>query len=94
MNKKIFCERIHFKKRLYERYGLMCNRFDIKEIVTKIQKQHGFFINRISDRISNWCIYYKNTWIFVGYDTLRHTVITALPHEDKDREYFEQDYNE
>lgn len=83
MLNKSRCESLHFRNRAIQRYNLLLNHLDRRLIIKKIQNQEGYFIEKISNRVSDWMIFYKDKWLLVGYDKLRYNLITTLPYEKR-----------
>lgn len=75
--------RIHAQKRAIQRYGIFLNSKELKEIVSLIQDNCGSFLEKISNRVTNWKVKYKDRDYIVGYDKLRKSIITFLPQEAK-----------
>jgi predicted adenine nucleotide alpha hydrolase (AANH) superfamily ATPase len=89
---KTYAQRIHFKNRVLERYGLNVNRHLYKEMVDLMKRGKGVFIEKQSSRTSVYFLYLEGkeaqeaaavgTKIKVVYDNKRKTLVTALPMED------------
>lgn len=79
--KKAKCQKLHFKKRIRERYGENFSEQDIKNIIRLIQEDKATLIETQSNRVSKFKVIYKNVEIDVCYDKNRKTLITALPKE-------------
>lgn len=82
-NTKKLNQRKHFKRRMFERYGVEINRKDIETIVKSIQNREAKFLSRTSNRVTLWEVDYQGLAIPVVYDSQRKTVVTALPQEDQ-----------
>ena len=74
-------EHIHAKKRIQERYGLSLNRHQLRELESLIQCGKGRFIEKQSNRVTVWEVSYQDCHMRLVYDTMRHSLITALPKE-------------
>jgi hypothetical protein len=72
-------ERIHFKHRINERYGMEINRFDCRKILDKIQNGEYKFIARLSQNRKEYVVDHSGIKIRLIYDKARHELITALP---------------
>lgn len=77
VNKRI-CERKHFKRRLFERYGLLVNREEVNEMVRMIQNNNSECIEQQSLRKSLHKVVFRDREILVVYDKMRKTLVTAL----------------
>lgn len=78
---KLEAQRIHAKRRAYERHGLVLNRQHLREIVTLIQRQKATLVERTSLRVTVWELTYLDIPIRVVYDAKRKTIVTFLPIE-------------
>lgn len=77
---KSISERIHAKRRAFERYGLSLVKRDIQEICRQIEaRKDASLISRQSLRVSHWEVLFRNTTLHVVYDKRRDMVITFLP---------------
>jgi catabolite regulation protein CreA len=76
---KKYDQRIHFKKRVKQRYDLEINRFVYQQLVDQIQDGQAEFIQKQSNRISVFWVMYDDIRIRVIYDKSRKTLVTALP---------------
>ena len=72
-------ERLHFKKRMSERYGLDISRENIVRIVKIIQRNQSIFTIKQSNTRSIHFISYADRVIPMVYDKLRKELVTALP---------------
>jgi hypothetical protein len=72
-------ERIHFKHRINERYGMEINRFDCREIIYKIQNGEYRFVARLSKNRRECIVEHAGRKIRLIYDKIRNELITALP---------------
>lgn len=75
---KTYAQREHFKKRLFERFGLTINRYKYKEIVDKIQNNQAKRIETQSRRLTLYLVEIQGIPVKVVYDHQRKTVVTAL----------------
>jgi len=82
-NKKS-AQRIHFRRRSLQRYGISLGSEEQKEIAGIIRNGKALFVSRISARLSVFMVYYRDTELKVVYDSFRHSLATALPLEDSD----------
>lgn len=75
---KTYAQREHFKKRLFERFGLTINRYKYKEIVDKIQNNQAKRIETQSRRLTLYLVEIQGIPVKVVYDHQRKTVVTTL----------------
>ena len=75
-------ERIHFKRRLYQRFGIILSRNEYREIKKIIQNKK---INGIreNNRKTKYHIKYKDCEFDVIYDKIRKELITVLPPKEE-----------
>ena len=78
MDKKA-SQRIHAKRRAFQRYGLVFTKAVRNDVKARIKNNKGKFLYRQSRRISVWQIDYDNKQLKVVYDTLRGEIVTFLP---------------
>ena len=69
----------HFKRRMYERWGILLKNGQEKEIVDLIQTGQAKFVGRQSNRVTVWNVPYLGMTIPMLYDSTRKQMITALP---------------
>lgn len=77
-------QRIHTKKRAFERYGFELTTRDLKEISSLIQNSNhvrAIKLAKRTNRISLYKVHYKDVFIPVAYDHHRHAVASVLPIE-------------
>ena len=72
-------ERVHFKRRLRERYGMHINRHEYRNIVNRVKSGMSSCILVQSNTRSVHRIPYKDREIIAVYDKQRGELITALP---------------
>lgn len=82
MNKQK-AQRIHAKRRAYERYGLQLNKASYQDIVKLIQIGQTVCVERQSSRISVHELVYQGAKMRVVYDKTRKTIATFLPGDDQ-----------
>ena len=75
---KALGQRVHAKKRLYERYGFEVNRQEYKEICEKVRSNDGWFLKRLTGRLSLWLVCFKGEYLFTVYDKHRKQITTFL----------------
>lgn len=80
------CQKQHFKDRLLERYNLVANKSDYMDLCVMIKNNHPDVIHllRQSNRVSVKWVLFKGKRVVVVYDSLRGTLVTALPPECRD----------
>lgn len=74
-------QRVHAKRRAAERYGLILNRSDLREIVLAIQRQQATFLFKESNRLTHYALDFQGKRVVVVYDKQRKTIVTFLPPE-------------
>lgn len=72
-------QRLHSKKRAYERLGIHLTNADLDAIVYLIQKKKGKFVAKQSNRVTLWKVRYSDINMQVVYDKTRQTVVTVFP---------------
>ena len=77
---KAYAERVHFKKRLRERYGVRCNQDLYRSFVGQIKRGASTLILKQSNTRSVHEIRYNGRPIWVVYDLKRKELCTALPY--------------
>ncbi len=78
MNKAVAL-RIHAKRQAFLRYGVTLNSADLRELIEAIRKGDGVFIQKKSNRVSCWKVYWRGTPLVLLYDKVRKSVVTFLP---------------
>ena len=73
----------HSRQRAEERYSFVPNKYDLSVIVNLIKNNKAIFLERRSNRITNWKVTYNNNEYTVGYDSKRHVVATFLNPTEK-----------
>ena len=77
---KIAGQRIHAKRRAFERYGVVLNRDDLRTLVRQIQREPGRFIERRTTRITIWRVTLPDGQeAIAAYDSRRGSIATLLP---------------
>jgi len=72
-------ERIHFKRRLRERYGIRINRIAYRTLVDKVRAGNSQYLFKQSNTRAVHRIEIGDIPVTVIYDNLRSELITALP---------------
>jgi hypothetical protein len=75
---KNICERIHAKRRAYQRYGLSFNRKDYFNIINLIKTGKSKQICKQSNTRSIKKVNYNNIDLYLVYDKLRGEIATFL----------------
>lgn len=75
---KARAQRIHAKRRAYQRYGLVLNKWDLRELVTAIQSNKATHVEKRSNRVSEWDVQFHGETVRVVYDNMRKTIVTFL----------------
>ena len=71
--------RQHTKVRLRERYGIVCNKEDLKQMRTLILKNESIPIHKLSINVKLHLIKFEGIDIFVLYHKKYKEIITAYP---------------
>jgi hypothetical protein len=71
----------HAKQRALQRFNIILNDDDIRDICFLIQKGKAEFIDRQSNRVTRWKVFVKSVYMIVVYDNNRGTIITFLTEE-------------
>jgi len=71
------CEIIHFKRRMYERQGIVLNKEKINEICKLIQTGQSTFVLKQTNRIVIHDILYDGKVLRIVYDKLRKLPVTV-----------------
>ena len=85
-NAKGNAQRGHFKRRIFERYGIQVNDGEYDYLVSRIRKNDKSvvsFLMKQSNRISVHLVKYKESEIVIVYDKIRQTLCTCLPSDCK-----------
>lgn len=69
----------HAKRRAFERYGIVLNEDELKQIASYIRKGKADLIRKRSNRVSVYMVRWKDKSYPVVYDRLRRTIVTFLP---------------
>jgi hypothetical protein len=77
---KARAQRRHFKMRLLERYGILCNNDMYRSFISQVKKQESKPLLAQSRTRVIHEIYYEDRPIWVVYDKKRHEFCTALPY--------------
>lgn len=67
--------------RASERYGIFCSLADLVEISSIIRDQKAKFVERQSNRLTVWDLFYQGKEVRVIYDSHRKSIVTFLPYE-------------
>ena len=70
--------KLHFRKRLFERYGLLVNKQELRNINILIKSGKAKHILTESCSRSHFLVEVKNTPVYVVYNKNLHTCVTAL----------------
>ncbi len=79
-NKKARMQRIHFKRRLLERYGIDCDDETYRILLSQIKRQISKPLLKQSNTRVIHEVLYDDEPIWVVYDKKRHEFCTALPY--------------
>lgn len=88
---KLMCIK-HAARRAMERHGIVltfeqCNQ--ISNFIKNKDRSRALYIDKRSNRITRWKVFYNNKWIPVAYDKIRGTVVSILPEGSLDDNYVE-----
>ena len=75
---KAIGQRIHAKRRLYQRYGFEVNKNDYKAMCAMIQEGEGFNLKKLTNRVSLHLIQFNDEWLFPVYDHNLRQIATFL----------------
>lgn len=79
---KSHAQRMHAKKRAWQRYMLDINQSLYKELVDNIKNQRfAYPIERQSHRVTTYLVKVWESWYPVAFDKLRKEIVTFLPQE-------------
>lgn len=76
---KAKAQKVHFKNRVKQRYGLEINRLHRIEMIKMIHEGKVKFLEHQSRRVSKFQINFNGVNMIVIYDKYRKTLVTALP---------------
>ena len=82
LKKKAYGQRIHAKKRAWERHGVMLATADLHEMVRMIQEGKAEALGRKTCRISMFRVRWEGLTLEVAYDRKRKEIATVLPSRD------------
>lgn len=68
----------HARKRFFERYGKNFNKAMRKTFISMIQTGKASLIEKQSNRVSKYSVFYENELYWVIYDSNRKNIVTAL----------------
>lgn len=71
-------QRIHFRERLYQRFGYDIDDVTYEAIIKKIRSNKAKFVYRQSNRLTVWIVDCNGAPIKVVYDSHSKTLVTAL----------------
>jgi len=78
-NNKNLCERVHFKTRLLERYGIKINRHKYRDLFSLLNEDTLLLVQSNTKEIHEITIAGKQVWVVL--DTMRGEFVTALEYE-------------
>jgi len=78
-NNKYLCERVHFKNRLLQRYGIECNRVLYRDLISTVNRNTFLLQQSLTKEVHE--IDVNDTLVWVVFDTSRGEFITALEYE-------------
>jgi len=85
MKSKKNSQRIHARKRALGRYGINFGPRRRSKLIRKILEGEAVFLNKISNRVKAFAVYYEDTWYPVVYDRKTEEIVTFLPSEYLER---------
>ena len=76
------CKKLHFKKRLFERYGIILSGLELKNIIINIQNNRcaHLGIGSVNNTVKK-IVKIQDRYIPVVYDKKNRILVTALPQE-------------
>lgn len=72
----------HFKKRMYERHGLVIGKNEYNKILNNVKSGDAEFVEKQSLRVSKYIVEYNGIKLIVIYDKQRKTLVTVLPNNE------------
>jgi hypothetical protein len=72
-------QKVHCKRRFYERYGIPLTDEMLADAVDQIQHQKGKYMGKQSFRLSIWQVMIAEQECIVIYDRERHSIVTCMP---------------
>lgn len=75
-------ERIHFKQRLLERYGILISDTSVNKLCQEIRECKYVCVEKQSNRLKKYILTIKDTEVIAIYDKKRGMLVTALPKHD------------
>lgn len=75
---KSSCQKIHAKRKAFQRYGVTLNRIDYRNLVHKIQEGKAIRLYRQSNRVTIWKVDFNGTSMIAVYDSARKTICSFL----------------
>lgn len=85
---KALCQRVHARKRAIVRYKFELNRHDRKEIVSLIKRGKATLVEKQSNRVYIYNLWYGKIPVQVVYDKSRGELSSFLPPENLLRDGF------
>ncbi len=76
----------HANRRCKERFGVSLKKAEQRELVKLIQQHEAVFVERQSNRITVWDVFYKGRDMRVVYDKSRKAIVTVLVPEPEGKE--------
>lgn len=73
------CEKLHAKKRFWQRFREDLSNKELTEICAKLQNQQYKFIERQSYRITIWQGIVKEKEVYMVYDSKRNVIVSFMP---------------
>lgn len=76
-------QRAHFKRRLFERYGIEINRIEYSELCERLRRNGAdvLYVRAESNTRTHWIIEIQGVKVRAVYDKARGQLVTALPPE-------------
>lgn len=75
---------LHFKSRLWERYGIRINRSRYRDLCEQVEKHRARLLVRQSRRVSILLLEIDELMIPVVWDGFRSRLVSALPDEARE----------
>jgi hypothetical protein len=78
-SRHIINKKTHFKQRVKDRIGIKLTRSDRRDLLKLIWNKKARFINRSSNNITKWEVYFKEIYFYVIYNKRHKILETAYP---------------
>jgi hypothetical protein len=80
MESKARLQKIHAKRSAFRCHGICLNSKNLKQITHSIRRGKSEFIEKRSNRVTEWKVVFRDITLRLLYDKNRGQVIKFLPH--------------